>query len=233
MMIDRVYQTLKMLANTDVYGNVKPSDFDKALYNVINEKYEEYLTTVNQYTNRQNRGLMGVDLENLPDRIREKIQHYLKSAVLTYESNKFTLPSDLRYIDSIVHQNKNLIDLCGSAAEFNRISQFKHTAPTLSFPIGLKMENKIQVLPATIIANVSINYLRKPFIPKWTYAVVNNVELFNPSASGFQDIDMHSSEESDITLRLCGKFGINLKETELEAIANREQAENYNQKLSN
>ncbi len=41
-MIDRVYQTLKMLANSDVRGNMKPADFDKALYNVITEKFEEY-----------------------------------------------------------------------------------------------------------------------------------------------------------------------------------------------
>jgi hypothetical protein len=232
-MIDRVYQTVKMLANTDVRGNFKPADFDKALYNVILEKFEEYPFELNRALNRQNRGLIGNGLENIPDNILEKMQYYSKEASLVYAANSFTIPSDARDIDAVLYLNKAEIFLAKNTAAFNHGTNFKHTAPTADFPIGLRIGNKLKVLPATIITNVTMYYLRNPLIPKWTYIEYNDVELFNPSAVDFQDIDMHPSEEDDIVSRLLVKMGINLKEPDLQASANNSEQQEFNQQNSN
>jgi hypothetical protein len=58
---------------------------------------------------------------------------------------------------------------------------------------------------------------------------VNDAELFNPSAVGFQDIDLHPSEESNVVLKTLSRLGINLKEEDLQNITmNKEQIE-FNQ----
>lgn len=232
-MIDRVYQTVKMLGNTEVRGNFKPADFDKALYLVILEKFDEYPFELNRALNRQNRGLISNGLANVPDDILEKMQHFSKEATLVYASNLFVLPADCRDIDAILYLDKNEIVLSKNANAFNHIANFKHTAPTTSYPIGLRMGTKIKVLPATIIADVKMYYLRNPLIPKWTYVVIDGVEIFNPSAGDFQDIDMHPSEEDDIITRVCIKMGINLKEPDLEASAIRKESEEFNQQNIN
>jgi len=232
-MIDRVYQTVRMLANTEVRGNLKPADFDKALYNVMLEKFEEYPFDLNRSYNRQNRGLIGSGLENLTDNILEKMQYYSKEATLAYNVDSFTIPEDVRDIDAIVYLNKNEIVLSKNSGAFNHIANFKHTTPTNDFPIGLRLGNKLKVLPSSIIDNVKMYYLRKPLIPKWTYVVIDGVEVFNPDASDFQDIDMDPSEEEDIISRLLIKIGINLKEPELEASATRKESEEFNQQNSN
>lgn len=227
-MIDRVYQTIKMLANTDGRGNVKPSDFDKALFNVITEKIEEYPFELNRWQNRENKGLVGNGVENIPDVLKEKMNHYYKMEALVYATPKFTLPADLRYIDAIFYNNTGEVSKCKNASEFNHLRQFKHTKPSIDYPIGLRIENKIEILPATIIDKVTIYYLRLPKVPKWTYIVINEVELFNPSAGDFQDIDMHPSEEDDIIARLCVKFGLNLKEPDLQAAGTSDEMQEFN-----
>lgn len=232
-MIDRVYQTVKMLGNTEVRGNFKPADFDKALYLVILEKFDEYPFELNRALNRQNRGLISNGLANVPDDILEKMQHFSTEAILAYATDRFVIPADCRDIDAILYLDKNEIVLAKNTKAFNHIANFKHTAPTTSYPIGLRMGNKIKVLPATIIADVKMYYLRNPLIPKWTYVVIDGVEIFNPSAGDFQDIDMHPSEEDDIITRVCIKMGINLKEPDLEASAIRKESEEFNQQNTN
>ena len=100
--VDTVYKTVLMFANSDIRGNVKPTDLRLALYDVVNEIVEEYFYEVNRMLNRENRGLINGGFENIPDRIREKILYFLKEDVLlNYAAPYFELPADLRYIDSV------------------------------------------------------------------------------------------------------------------------------------
>jgi hypothetical protein len=232
-MIDRVYQTVKMLANSEVRGNVKPSDFDKAVYKVILEKYEEYPFELTKYTNRQNRGLVSNGVENLTDVILAKMQHYLTTGALTYATDKFVLPENLSRLETVFYNNASEVSMCKSSFEFNHLRQFKHTQPSIQFPIGFKVGSNIEVLPSTIINNVTAYYLRKPLIPKWTYIVINGVEVFNPDADDFQDIDIDPSEEDDVMERVLALFGVNLKESDLQASVNSEEAQEENKKNTN
>lgn len=233
-MIDRVIQTVRMLANTEVRGNMKPADVDKAIYQTMLELYEQYPFELNKWTNRQNKGLVGAGQQNIVDLIAEKMNYYFKSAPMVYDTDKFTLPTDLRYLDSIIYTTANSeVILSKNAAEFNKLKRFKHTQPSIDYPIGLREENKIEVLPVTINANVVVNYRRSPKTPKWTYVVINGAEMFNPSAPDFVDIDMHPSEFTEIVNGVCQKFGINLKEEDLKAAADGEEIQKFNIENSN
>ena len=228
--IDRLYKTVLMFANSDIRGNVKPTDLRLALYDVVNEIVEEYFYEVNRMLNRENRGLINGGFENIPDRIREKILYFLKEDVaLTYSAPYFELPTDLRYIDSVFYQDNNEVEFCKHNKEFKLLLNYADTLPTNTNPIGLRIGNKIKVAPTTIVDEVTISYLRNPLIPNWTYTVVGGAELFNPSAPDFQDIDLHPSEENRVVLATLKRFGVNLKETDLtQMTAAREQID-FNQ----
>ncbi|WP_395073877.1 hypothetical protein [Flavobacterium sp.] len=228
--INTVYKTVLTLTNSDIRGNVKPSDVRLAVNDVVNEIIEEYFFEVNRMLNRENRGLVNGGYENLSDRVREKIAHFLKEEVtMIYANPYFNLPADLRYIESVWVENNNEVEFCKSNQEFKLISNYKDTLPKITSPIGLLIRNKVKIAPATVVANVTISYLRKPLIANWTYTIVNNSELFNPSASDFQDIDLHPSEENNVVLRTLKRFGINLKEEDLSVgVANKEN-QNFNQ----
>lgn len=228
--VDLVYKTVLMFANSDIRGNVKPTDLRLALYDVVNEIVEEYFYEVNRMLNRENRGLINGGFENIPDRIREKILYFLKEdVVLNYAAPYFELPTDLRYIDSVFYQEKNEVEFCKHNKEFKLLLNYADTLPTNANPIGLRVGNKIKVAPTTIVDEVTISYLRNPLIPNWTYTVVGGAELFNPSAPDFQDIDLHPSEENRVVLATLKRFGVNLKETDLtQMTAAREQID-FNQ----
>ena len=219
-----------MFANSDIRGNVKPTDLRLALYDVVNEIVEEYFYEVNRMLNRENRGLINGGFENIPDRIREKILYFLKEdVVLNYAAPYFELPADLRYIDSVFYQENNEVEFCKHNKEFKLLLNYADTLPTNTNPIGLRIGNKIKVAPTTIVDEVTISYLRNPLIPNWTYTVVGGAELFNPSAPDFQDIDLHPSEENRVVLATLKRFGVNLKETDLtQMTAAREQID-FNQ----
>ena len=228
--VDLVYKTVLMFANSDIRGNVKPTDLRLALYDVVNEIVEEYFYEVNRMLNRENRGLINGGFENIPDRIREKILYFLKEdVVLNYAAPYFELPTDLRYIDSVFYQDDNEVEFCKHNKEFKLLLKYADTLPTNTNPIGLRVGNKIKIAPTTIISHVTISYLRNPLIPNWTYTVVGGAELFNPSAPDFQDIDLHPSEENRVVLATLKRFGVNLKETDLtQMTAAREQID-FNQ----
>lgn len=229
-MINRIFETVKAYLNEDQRGNFKPSRFDTVLHNVVLEKYEELIYDVNRLVNRQNRGLINGGLDNATDKVREKIQHYIEPAkTINYSNGVFTLPEDLRYFDAVLYDNE-IVELCKSNQEFRVVAT---TEPTGEFPIGLKQGNTITILPETIEDNVKVSYLRNPVRAKWTYTIIDDVEIYNPSASDFQNVDIHPSEEDDIVIRVLQAFGVNLKETDIQQITQAEKAREFNQENTN
>lgn len=229
-MIDRIFQTVKILVNAESRGNVSPNEFNLILHNVVQQKFEELFFDANRLINRQNRGLINGGLENTTDKVREKIEHYITPyAALTYSSPTFTLPADLRYFDTILY-NTTPIEICKSNKEFEVVST---TTPTTEYPIGLKQGSTLKVLPTSIVANVTMSYLRNPAQAKWTYTVISEVEVFNPSAGDYVDVDAHPSEEEDITLRVLQQFGVNLKEIDIQKATQAEKVLEFQQENTN
>lgn len=221
--IDRVYKTVLFFVNSDVRGNVKPDELRLAINNAVNEIIEEYFVEINKAVNRENRGLVNGGLENIADRIREKITHFLKEEELFYDNGYFLLPTDYRYLDSLYY-NESELEPCKNAQEFKLISNVQDTRPTESYPIYLKTENRIKVAPDTITENVKAWYLRKHKTANWTFVLINGNEVYNPSAPDFQDIDLHSSEESKVILKTLQYFGVNLHEEQIVAYTRGEEA---------
>lgn len=229
MLIDKVRRVVKTIINTDVRGNFTPEEYNDILYQVINEKFEEYLFEINRLVNRQNRGLLNGGLENATDRFREKILHYLYDATIDLVGNTYTLPTDYRYLDAIYLKTGAEVELCKNSREFKIVSQLVDTKPSTSYPIGLQSGNRIKIAPTDYASSLEVSYLRQPKKPKWTYTVIGGAEVFNPSANDFQDIDMHISEESDIVIRVLQRFGVNLKEQDLQGIIDREEQQQMQQ----
>lgn len=228
--IDRVYKTILFYVNSDIRGNVTPQDIRLAIHDVVNEIYEEYLFEVNRLVNRENKGLVNGALENLADRVREKILYFLKEDIqLNYAAPYFSLPADLRYFDSIYYDEENEFEPCKSNSEFKLKSNLADALPSTRYPISLQVGNKIKVAPKTIKDKVTVSYLRNPLVANWAYVVYNNAELVNPGAPDFQNIDLHPGEESNVILKALMKMGINLKEQDIQAITQNQENKDFNQ----
>ena len=71
--------------------------------------------------------------------------------------------------------------------------------------------------------NYRMYYLRKPKRVNWTYIVVSNKALYNPSATDHQSFELHQSEEVELVLKISKMAGINLKDFNLAQAAGQEE----------
>lgn len=223
MLIDIIFQTVKTFVNTEGRGNFSPEDFNLILNKAIHQRNEEYFSEINRFVSKENRGNVNNSLENIPDRIREKVSHYLQDGFLTLVSDEtYDKPEDCRYIDLIEPQNSNFYEVCKDRKEFTIAKEFASER----YPIYRLVNNQVKIFPQNT-GKIEISYLRTPKYAKWTYNPIT--ELFNPDANDFQDADIHVSEKDKIIISVLSGFGINLKETDIQAYASREANAEFNQ----
>lgn len=212
-MIDRVYKFIQTVSNNELNGNISPQEFKLMVNNSVNELAEESLHEMKKEMGREQRYGKTFSIENITKKLREKIMHYYQDADVVISGGTYTLPEDLRYIDMVECDGIDA-EPAFDRSRFKAIQKFIDTAPTGSDPLYLHTGGKLEVAPDSVI-EVKVFYLRNPKQANWTYYVVKGVEIFNPDAADFQDIDIHPSEEYQLTIRLLQKLGINLKEEQL------------------
>ena len=232
-MINRIKQKVQTFLNTDNRGNFSPEEYNLLLHNAIQDRFEELLYEVNRQGNRENVGRMGNSIENIPERLREKINHYLKQSAISAISDPpegpYNFPADYKYFDALYSDTLKDVEFAKNRKEFNILK--RQAMP--DFPLMLITNNQLHVYPDfnedDFEEGVHISYIRKPKYPKWTYEVVSGVELFNSSGAGFQDADVHPSEEAEMVRRILMSFGINLKEQDIQNVVLQKNNAEFNQ----
>lgn len=233
--IDRVYTTVKTLANTDMRGNAKPDEIRLMINTAVGEIVGEYFAELNRHLFKENAGRINNGIENMPDRMREKLLYFLTSSNKNKNVNgNFDIPADLLYTDVIISSTissnslikpfETTFEECKSRNEFEII---KNNNASVDYPIYIQLNGEIKVAPG-VFESINIYYLRKHKIAKWTFTVINGNEVFNSSAPDFQNIDLHPSEESNVVIRTLQKLGINLKERDITAIASQIEQTDFN-----
>ena len=161
------------------------------------------------------------------------IEQFADSKILSIEGdNRFTLPDDLYFIidDGVTTSNIPLeryeeepyqSGIVIEEEERSNLNYLKRSTakPTKLFPVYTRYQNYIKVLPLDI-KRVSLEYLRKPKKPNWTFIKLpDGSEMFNPADVSFQDFELHDSEFSNIVIKMLSYFGLNLREQEVIQIA--------------
>lgn len=227
-MIDLIYQIVKTILNKELRGNITPDEFNKIAKIVQDEIFEEYFGDLNIQQNRQNRGLTNKGFANLTQLIRQKIERFHAQATLTYDGGNtwFELPSNLYFINDngLIYVNNVIEESQGADYGYMNTSI---AAPSVTFPVYELFGDTVRIYPAEIVASVTCRYIRKPLDPKWTYTSVGSVELFDDTIGDFQDLEIHSSELPNITIKMLSYLGINIRESDVvqyaEALKQKEE----------
>lgn len=213
-MINTAYELLKTIVNKELRGNVTPTEYNLIAKQVQEEIFRNYFEDESRDKYKEKRGISNKGYGNLALNQRQRIDQFSKTATLTYSAPNFALPTDLYFIKDfgITAGGTVVEEMEGHNLGFLGNSL---AAPSTSFPIYEQEGNLITITPSTIVSGVSCKYVRKPLDPKWTYTVVSDVEMYNPSANDFQDFELHTSEFSNIVMKMLSLFGINIRESEI------------------
>lgn len=243
--IDRVYQTVLALANKEQRGYITPQEFNLFANHAQNSIFEQYFYDLNQFRRIPGNNTKTSDPRDIIEDKISMFRHnsWVSNASAVNEWGDFNLSDsfpNLYRLDSIVvrydgQSSHRVAEQIDSRDEFQMMHTSKMYQHSKSRPVYLKAsgsaeQHRVKIFPNPGEKdNVRISYIKKPTAPKWTYVVVNNKALWNPSAADKQDFELHASEEKNLVIKILQLAGVSIKDYNLTQIAAQEEIKNIQQ----
>ena len=226
--VDTVYKTVLLILNKEQRGYMTPDEFNKVGAQVQLEIFEKYFEDLNQLTRVPQNDMDYADRVAYLD---EKISVFKihGESESPNSSGIVSFPTDLHNIGTVT-MNDIEVQRVSRNAYYN-LKKSPLTKPSLSYPVYLLQGNGIQLDPS---GNVVFDYIKKPANPVWGYTVgtVGQFIFQAPSSgSSSKDFELHSSEQTEIILRILAYAGIIIRDPNIvQAASAQVQQNNINEK---
>ena len=221
-MIDRVRNTVLTILNKNNRGTLPPAEFNRLAGMAQRDIFENTFYDYNKFINYQNKRLTNSEYSDIPKNIQEKIDIFADTSTMTLDNGFFFVDNQdvyriqqLRYQGAIIeHAAKSLV---------LQLNNDAYAAPTTTYPVYVRYGDKFEVYPNTITSDVTCFYIREPKQPKWTYTTVAGNPIYNPSASDFQDLEIHPSDEVKLITKVLAYAGVVIRDEQvIQAAMNKE-----------
>jgi len=222
-MIDSVRSTVLSAVNKSNFGYITPDDFNLFAKQAQIDIFEDYFYQYNTWINKMNNRQSGTGYADMIKLIEDVIDNLSSTSTLTYDTDKFELPSDYYYVNTIRYGSKE-IDRVSHDKILNLLSS-NLTSPSILYPAYTQEGDSVTVYPNTIITNVKAQYIRVPKDPKWTYIMVNGSPVFNQN-SDYQDFELPLTDEPLIVAKILKYAGLSIREADVYQFGNVEQTNN-------
>ena len=221
-MINTIYQTVQALANKDQRGYISPQEFNLFAEHAQMDIFDQYFYDVNQF---KRLGRTDVTHQDSVSNLEYKIDKFMSQSYLNplaslnqsyggesgYRMGQAVLPETIYRIVDV--QSVSGYDVERMSVEKFRMAMRSYlTRPKSSRPAYCFKGGRIDIYPSTAC---TLNYIRKPFRPKWTFTKVEGAPLYNPDANDHQDFEIHASDESELVYRILALAGIAMKQPNL------------------
>jgi len=236
--VNAVYQTAKVLAAKQQQGFASPTEVNVLLPEVQRNVFSTIMGRMQLLAESRQayRDTAHNDFGTM-QRWRDMVRGLRKSATPT-GANPFTLPAD--YYTLEVEGGAQATTSGASwpitvvpKPEALAMNRSGLSRPSATAPVGYIQDNLFTVLPSTLTTgSVSIDYYKQPegttsagakttSLPMWGYTDVAGVAVYNPSTT--INFELDKAAENMLIISLLSMIGINLREEELMAYAQREQ----------
>lgn len=231
--VNRVYSTLKDLANKDQRGFITPAVFNNfsgiAQMNIFNNLFDSTVLA----KRLRNAALDAKQDKGKMKQIEEDLAVFSKSATISLTTGIGAKPSDLARVISIdtTSPPSKSVPVVYDEVNWENVLRSTLSAPTASFPAAL-LTNQIEVFP-TSIASIKLRYYKQPeglntttgarttSQPRFGYTVVANKEVY--SAANSVDFELPEHYFADIVVEIAKMIGVNLRDTDVYNYATSEQ----------
>jgi hypothetical protein len=217
MTIDQLYRFVKLMANKENRGWIKPSEFDllaqRAQLDIIKDRVGVVSPdgVINGYkANAQ-----------FWDELRPVIGY--NQAIYNDGDGDFKLDAsdnnifeepegDYLYFLSAKFAGKSVDMVDVNELEIRRESHLN--PPTDDFPIGVISNEGVRIFIGSDSEDSGVlrmTYIKRPSIPKWGYSTVNNIEVYNAGTS--TQLSLPESTHKEIAHRILAYIGVTLRES--------------------
>ena len=215
--VDSVYQTVQALANKEQRGYLTPQEFNLLANQAQQDIFEQYIYDLGAHT------AQAEDMHTMGDAINilyGKLEPWLTLNATVV--NGTTLPPDSR--NGKIFANKNgqrrtLRKMPKDEIRNLRGSNWHRAGfdETVYFEDG---HNRIQVWSGTgqLTSGITCESITgAPGLVFWGYVIVNEVPMYNPSASS--NFEIHSNDQPDLVNKILALAGISIEDEQLTSIA--------------
>lgn len=200
--------------------------------------FEGLFFEYNANLNKNNRRLTGTEYADLEKNIQEVIDTfsvYSTDANFVYDSGTnlwgFTgtdlyRTEGLSFVNTVSDKKTDVEKV--NKTEFNMLVNNNISAPSVLFPIYIKIGTKYQIAPIpTAPYTAQLFYLRTPKDPKFTYIMIDDNPVYNPSAGDLQDIELPAPMFEKIVIKILGYCGLDIREEEVMQAANTSEIQTF------
>ena len=211
-MINLLYDAVQIATNHKQMGKLSPSDFNK----LVNKNIFGLFTQVFSNSRKLHyRKMKFQDTPNYGDEaqyVKQAQEYYITEKAITFNDAKCTVANQVSdyFLFNSMYSNKANIDKV-DLLQFNQIAKLPDFSTTSCTPICTLNNGIIKVSPSDIV-NATLVYFRTPKQAKYTFDVVGEREVFNPSKADFQDVDIHPIMFEALYIEMLSDYGINLKD---------------------
>jgi|TARA_R110002126_G_scaffold5150_1_gene26875 hypothetical protein len=240
--IDTVYQKVLAIANKEQRGYLTPQEFNLLAEQAQMDVFEQYFYDLNQFNRAGGNGTEYGDMMNI---LEEKISLFEKynQDLNGNTANRGILPTECYRLGQVQFGTFNSTSVVVEKIRVKDLAQILSaplTSPTLARPVYVRSNNsnhELELYPTTFSASnrmdeVTVNYVRQPLMPKWTYTIVNEQALYNASAAGRQDFEIHKSDEEELIYKILELAGIIMNKPGLVQLADKEDTQNIQNEKS-
>lgn len=231
-MINDVRNTVLSIISKDNRGFITPFEFNLFAKQAQLEIFGQYVFNYSNAINKQNARMHGEGYTDIPKNMAEVIDLFSTFTSTTYNisTSKFNFPADYYFLEKLIYNNSTEIEKVSHRKILNLVNS-NLTAPTTKYPVYTMAEDGLLVYPTTINSNVTIQYLRYPKDPNWTYSTSPLGDpLFNPGAATYQDFELPLDDFANLVIKILQYSGISIREQDVVAAAKSEEVQDIQTK---
>ena len=232
--VDTVYKTVLLILNKEQRGYMTPDEFNKIGQQVQLEIFEKYFEDLNQIVRAPQ---TDADYADRLSYLEEKLSVF--ENLMTDKSvgiGGISLAGlNVHRLNTVTYNGIELQKV--GRKEYYNIIKSPLTKPTLSHPIYLQQGVSLIIEPtgntdATKNVNkVDISFIKKPLDIKWNFVPDESLGIFVYTSSGTVDFELHSSEQTEVILRILAYAGIVIRDPQIiQAASAQVQQQNINEK---
>lgn len=232
-MIDNVRKTVMAILSKDNRGYITPEEFNLFAKQAQMEIFEEDFYTLGNEITKQNNRLGGDSYSDRVNALIDNIDKFRDSFTSAYAAPYFSLPTNLHMIDmnGVVYNGTTEVERVHNH-QLLALNRSLDTAPSATYPVYVKDDSGIKVYPTTITSGITINYIRVPATPKWTWVTLSAGEpMFNQGANDYQDFELPLSYEPRLVVKILQYAGISIGENEIAQAASSVETQDKQEKL--
>jgi hypothetical protein len=223
--VDTVYKTVLLILNKEQRGYMTPDEFNKMGQQVQLEIFEKYFEDLNQLIRSPQ---TESDYADRVTYLEEKISEFETTNPSQAVANGVTTLPNLHRLNTVAYNGIELQSL--GKKEYYNIIRSPLTKPTETYPVYTQEGSTLKILP-TSITSVETTFLTTPVPPVWGFTVDANLQIFIYSSGTSTNFGLHSSEQTEVILRILAYAGIIIRDPQVVQIAQAKvQQQNINEK---